>query len=467
VVARWIFPDETQRLALRARNAFTSFGAPRKTAVRQVAPPEIRAAYRILNFALRAGAAMLSSGASTLEVEATILELTASCGLERCETDVTFSSMTASYIRGDDVEPVTAVWVVRHRSVDYGQLAAINGLRADLRAGRITPEEAITRLDEVLTASPRSQRIVLASWAGMATAFTVLLGGRWIAAVTAFVSATVVMLLMKAVARYGLPDFFQAVLGAAVATGFAMAVAAMHIPVQPPLVVASGIMVLVPGYALVASVRDAITGFPISGSARGLEVLLTAVGIISGVAFTLYVAVSFGVRLSLGSIVTTPIGHAVVQVTAAGVATCLYATAAQVPRRSLVYAGLVGAGGWAILLALSNAGMSLDPATAVAAIFIGAVGTFLARHQRTHPFLYMVPGMMPLVPGLTIYQGMLYLFTHNNAALGTLLHALALGLTIAAGVTLGEMIVRPFRPRPESTELESADGAGGLPADLG
>lgn len=462
VVARRTFPDEAQRLALRARNVLIGFGAPRKTVVRHVPPPEIRAAYRVLNFALRAGAAMLGSGASTNEVETTILELTAACGLDHCETDVTFTSMTASYIRGDDCEPVTAVWVVRHRSVDYGHLAGINALRADLKAGRITPEEAIARLDEVLAGRPRGSRIVLASWAGMAAAFTVLLGGRWIAGVTAFVSAAIVTLLMRAVARYGIPDFFQSVLGAAVATGFATAVVAVHIPVQPPMVVAGGIMVLVPGYALVASVRDALTGFPISGSARGLEVLLTAAGIMTGVAVTLYAAVSFGVRLDLGSLVIAPFGQAVVQVIAAGVAACLYATAAQVPRRSLAYAGLVGAGGWATLLVLSGAGMSLVPATAVAAVLIGAAGTVLAGTQRTHAFLYMVPGVMPLVPGLTIYQGMLYLFTGRNAAVGTLLHALTLGLTIAAGVTLGEMIVRPLRPRPRSTAPDAAaDGGGG------
>lgn len=466
--ARRILPYETQRLALRARNALTSLGSPRKAVARQVPPPEIRAAYRILNFALRAGAAMLGCGASTNEVETTILELTAACGLDHCETDVTFTSMTASYIRGDDLEPVTAVWVVRHRSLDYGRLAGINALRADLKAGRITPEKAITRLDEVLAARPRGPRLVLVSWAGMATAFTVLLGGRWIAAVTAFVSAAVVTLLMRAVARYGIPDFFQSVMGAAVATGFAVAVVAMHIPVQPPMVVASGIMVLVPGYALVASVRDAITGFPISGSARGLEVLLTAAGILTGVATTLYLALSFGVRLSLGAVVTTaPLGQSVVQVVAAGIATCMYAMAAQVPRRSLAYAGLVGAGGWAIFLALGNAGMSLIPATAVAAILIGAAGTILARTQRTHAFLYVVPGIMPLVPGLTIYQGMLYLFTGSNQAVGTLLHALALGLTIAAGVTLGEMIIRPLRPRPDSTEPDPADDAGAQRLEAG
>lgn len=427
----------------------------RRAAARQVPPPEIRAAYRVLNFALRAGAAMLSCGASTNEVEATILDLTSACGLDHCETDVTFTSMTASYIRGDDVEPITAVWVVRRRAVNYGHLARINALRADLVAGRILSADAIARLDEVLAAPPRGPRVVLASWAGMAAAFTVLLGGGWIAGVTAFVAAALVTLLMRAVARYGIPDFFQSALGSAVATGVAIAVVTMRIPVQPPLVVAGGIMVLVPGYALVASVRDAITGFPISGSARGLEVLFTSVGIMTGVALVLYLAVSLGVRLSLGSVVTAaPIEQVVVQVTAAGVASALYAAAAQVPRGSLVFAGLVGAGGWAVFLMLGKQGITLIPATLAAAVLIGAVGTVLARSLGTHAFLYMVPGMMPLVPGLTLYQGMLYMFHGiSSQGIATLLHAFTVGLTIAAGVTLGEVLVNPMRPeRPASTD---------------
>jgi uncharacterized membrane protein YjjB (DUF3815 family) len=240
----------------------------------------------------------------------------------------------------------------------------------------------------------------------------------------------------------------------------------MRVPVQPPMVVAGGIMVLVPGYALVASVRDAITGFPISGSARGLEVLLTAAGIMTGVAIILYLTVSSGLRLGLTSAVTTPLPQTVVQVVAAGIAACLYAAAAQVPRRSLAYAGLTGAGGWGLFLGLSHAGMTLVPATAIAAVFIGAAGAILARRQGTHAFLYIVPGLMPLVPGLTLYQGMLYLFTGSNAAVGTLLRALTVGLTIAAGVTLGEMLIRPHRPRPESTEPDPlADSDAGQRAE--
>lgn len=464
--SRRIFPPVHPRLARRALHTPSGPGPSPTTAAPPATQPDIQVAYRVLNFALRAGAAMLSCGASTIEVEETILGLTSACGLAHCEADVTFTSMTASYIPGPDVEPITAVWVVRQRSVDYGHLAGITALRRSLRAGQITPEQAIARLDEILSAPPRGDRLVLLSWAGMAAAFTVLLGGGWIAGVTAFVSAALVTLLMRVVARHGIPYFFQAAMGSAVATGIAMGVVALHIHVQPPMVVAGGIMVLVPGYALVASVRDAITGFPLSGSAHGLEVLLTAVGILTGVAVVLYAAVSSGIQHpDLTSSFSGPIQQIPVQVVAAGIASCLYAMAAMVPNRSLAYSGIVGACGLAVVLLLQHAGVSSEAGTAIAAVLIGAAGAVLGRKQRTHAFLYIVPGVMPLVPGLTLYQGMLDLFEGNGSGLPTLLHALTVGLTIAAGVTLGELLIRPLRqPRPR-THLVRPHLAHAVPAE--
>lgn len=411
-----------------------------------LAEPEERTVYRVLNFALRAGGLMLSSGAGTMEVESTILELTAACGLQRCEVDVTFTSMTASYIRGDDVEPITTLHVVRQRSVDYGRLAAVYAMRESLTTGRITLDDAVGWLDDIVVARARRRLVVALSWAGMAAAFTVLLGGGVLVALVAFVSTVTVFLINRFLAHRGIPDFFLSALGGAVATAFAMALVALHAPVQTSLVVAGGIMVLVPGYSLVASVQDALTGFPLSGSARGLEVLLTTAGIITGVAGALYVSVSVGVSAHLASVTQTPIVRVPLQVAAAGVAAALYGTATSVPRRSLLPAGAVGVLGWGTYLLLHHAGTSLIVGTAVAAVAVGAVGNVLARRQHTHPFLFVVPALMPLVPGLTIYQGMLDLISsQNGGGLATLLRALAVGLAIAAGVTLGNLALHPMR----------------------
>ncbi len=438
-------PHQGRRLAARARDALVGPARPGRVDPVRLPEPEQRAVYRILTFALRAGALMLGSGAGTIEVESAILELTAACGLHRCEVDVTFTSMTASYIRSDDVEPVTTLQVVRDRTVDYGRLAAVDALRADLSAGRITPQQAFSRLDAVVARPPRRTRYVVLSWAGMAAAFTVLLGGGGLAAAVSFVSATAVVVVLAALSRRGIPDFFRAASGAAIATAFAMALESVDAPVHTSLVVAGGIMVLVPGYALVASVQDALTGFPISGSARGLEVLLTAAGIITGVAATLYVSVALGANLRLGTLNLSPVVQIPLQVAAAGVAAALYAAATSVPLRSLVPAGAVGAVGWATLLGLQHAHASLIASTSLAAVLVGLAGRLLAHRQQTHPFLFVVPGIMPLVPGLTIYQGMLDLFTGSPAGAPTMLRALGTGLAIAAGVTLGAMAVRPLR----------------------
>ncbi len=431
-----------------ARERLAGWRAPGPAPV-HLPEPEERAVYRILTFALRAGAVLLSAGAGTVDVERTILALTAACGLPGCEADVTFTSLTASYRRGDDVEPVTTLVVVRDRTVNFAKLAALAELRRDLVQGRIDPETAMARLGAIERLSVRRGRVVVLGWAGMAAAFTVLLGGQALAAAVGFVSTGVVFVVNRRLARAGVPDFFLSVSGAAVATAFAVALAALHAPAVPAFVVAGGIMVLVPGFKLVASAQDALTGFPISGTARGLEVLLIATGIATGVSMVIYAGRSAGMSLHLGSIPEFSLLYFPVQVLAAAVAAALYGVATSVPRRFLLWSASTGALGWAIFLALGRSGVSLVVASAVAAIAVGLASQLLAGWHGTHPFLFVVPGIMPLVPGLTIYHGMLSLVEGQRDAAGILVEALAIGLAIAAGVTLGSLLVQPLeRPRP-------------------
>jgi uncharacterized membrane protein YjjP (DUF1212 family) len=414
--------------------------------------PDRASVMRLLHLALRAGAVMLSSGAGTVEVEYAILVLCRGWGLLDCEVDVTFTSMTASYLLGNDREPVTALHVVRQRSVDYGRLDAVHELQDDLRAGRISPETAARRLERIESTPIRHGPANALGWGGMAASFVVLLGGGPLAAVTGFAAATLVYVANRVLARRGVPDLFLSAAGAAVATGLALVLGAVHAPVTPSIVVAGGIMVLVPGYALVASLQDAITGFPISGAARGLEVGLAAVGIASGVALALYIAGAFGVRADVGSMAVGSLVWLPVQIGAAAIGGVLYAIATSVPRRQVLFAGLAAAVGWAAFLGARHLGISTVAASAAAAVILGAGGRALAVRRRTHPFLFIVPGLMPLVPGLTTYQGVLAVVQRHSGGQGTLLEAAGSALAIAAGVVAGQLLVRPLRrPRHRVT----------------
>lgn len=435
------------------------------TAPVQAGEPDRAAVMRLLDLALRAGAVMLASGAGTVEVEHAMLVLCRAWGLAGCEVDVTFTSMTASYLRGEEREPVTALHVVRHRSVDYGRLDAVHELQDDLRAGRISPETAALRLERIESTPTRHGPANALGWGGMAAAFVVLLGGGPLAAVVGFGVACMVYLANRWLARRGAPDLFLAAGGAAVATGVALVLEAVHAPVSPSLVVSGGIMILVPGYALVASLQDAITGFPISGAARGLEVALAAIGIAAGVALAVYVAAAVGVHAEVG---TGDVGSLVrfpVQIAAAGVAGILYSVATSTPRRQVGFAGLAAAFGWAAYLGARHLGVSTVAASAAAAVLLGAGGRILAVRRRTHPFLFIVPGLMTLVPGMTTYRGVLALVEHKAGGSGTLVEAAATGLAIAAGVVAGQLFVRPLR-RPRHRPRAASRGravAGAVP----
>ena len=74
-----------------------------------------------LDLALRVGELLMSSGAGAADVTATMLSITAACGLRNCEVDVTFTALSAGYQPGPDVPAHTQMRAVRQRRTDYTQ----------------------------------------------------------------------------------------------------------------------------------------------------------------------------------------------------------------------------------------------------------------------------------------------------------------------------------------------------------
>jgi uncharacterized membrane protein YjjP (DUF1212 family) len=445
---RWSSVTAEGRAVLRAAQQRLARLAAHEPTLSVVPEPDEETAYRLLTSALRAGAILLGAGAATLDVEQTVLTFAHALGLVGCEVDVTFTSLTGSYRRPGSQKPITTLVVVRNRTLNFARLASMTALRVEVLAHRLSALDVEQRLEAIERLAVRRGRFVVVGWAGMAAAFTVLLGGQLLASAIGFVATAVVYLLNRGLARRGVPDFFLSALGAAIATSAALGATSLHLPVEPALVVAGGIMALVPGVKLVSSVQDALTGFPLSGTARGVEVLLIATGIVTGVSVVLYVGNLLGAHVGLGPIPLSSLLYLPVQIVAAGIAAALYAIATSVPKPFLLYAALTGALSWAIALVLVRSGVSLVIASAIAAVAVGALAQLLASWHTTHPFLFVVPGIMPLVPGLTVFEGMLALVEGRPGAAGLLLQALAIGLAIAAGVTLGYLVLRAPANRP-------------------
>ncbi|MEU3272803.1 threonine/serine exporter family protein [Saccharomonospora sp. NPDC006951] len=410
--------------------------------------PDEATVHLVLDLVLRIGEVQMASGAGASDVTATILALTRALGLPHCEVDVIFTSITVSCHRGSELSPVTAVRVVRSRSLDYTRLSDTERLVQRLLRNRMSTEDAYTELHQITNAKhPYPRWVSTLAWGGMAGFITLLLGGTGWAPFVSFVISAVVDRVGRRLNRLQLPFFFQQVAGGFVATLAAIGIVNLNfIPLQPTLVVAAALTVLLSGLSTVSAVQDAITGYYVTAAGRTLEVVLMSAGLITGVAFAISIANQLGAPIAPPPTAAVPdvtaVGVLITLVAGCGAAAC-FALASYSKLRPLLVAAIaggVGAGTYGLLLA-TGAGPII--ASAFAATLVGFGGGVLSRRLQVTPLVVAVSGITPLLPGLATYRGMSELA--DGGSMGTLMGAIAIGLALAAGVVLGEFLAQPVR----------------------
>lgn len=404
-------------------------------------------AHRVLDLALRAGEVLLSGGAGASDVTATCVAIADACGLTRLECDITFTSISAAWQPSLDAAPVAGMRLVRARSLDYTRVTAVHNLVDDLVERRIDRDEAARRLREVVAARhPYRRPVVTAARASLAASVALLLGAGWVVLAAAFGATVVIDLLNRWLHRKHVPLFYQNVAGGFVATAVALGLVAADVGVRPALVVAGGIVLLLPGVTLVGAVQDAITEFYVTASARAFETFLLTAGIISGVAVALSVGQRIGVSVRIGDPPVTGLQDVPLQVLAAALVSASFAVANYAPRRTVPLVGAAGAVGWATFAAVDRLQISATLATAAAAIVLGLGAYRFAHRQRAPALVYVAGGILPLLPGLTIYRGMRRFAEGDTlAGIGMLGQAVSVGLALAAGAILGQFLAQPTR----------------------
>lgn len=403
--------------------------------------------YAVLDLALRAGEVLLSGGAGAADVTATCIAIAEACGLHRIECDITFTSISLAWQPGLDTPPLTGMRLVRQRALDYTRVTAVHNLVNDLVEQRIDRDSARQQLHEIVSARhPYRRPVVTAARATLASAVAVLLGADAVVAVAAFTATALVDVANGRLHRANVPLFYQNVVGGLIATSIALGLVAVDAEVRPALVVAGGIILLLPGVTLVGAVQDAITGFYVTASARAFETFLLTAGIISGVAIALSVGVRLGLPVRIGDPRVIELIDLPVQLLAAAVVSAAFAVANYAPRRTILPAGAAGALGWATFVLVDQLDLAPTLASASAAVFIGVGSYTFAYRQKVPALVYVAAGIVPLLPGLIIYRGMRQLAEGDSVAGITLLgQAVSVGLALAAGAILGEFLAQPAR----------------------
>ena len=416
-------------------------------------PREVAAS---LDLSLRIGDVLLSSGAGAADVAATMLEVVAACGVEDVSADVTFVELTLRHQPAPGEAAAILVRRVGGRRVDYAALTEVDRLVAELIGGRITPGEAraqVAAMESLRLLRPRWT--VTLGWGVMGTGIALTLGGSPLVCLLAFVAACAIDMTQVLLPERRIPSFYQQAAGGLVATLIAVTAAATEVEVNPSRVVTAGIVMLLAGVGIMGATQDALTGFPLTASARLVDAVLNTMGIIAGVGAGL----TIGDLLCVGLRTFTPgaAGFAETGVTVAGaaLAASAFAFSSNAPLRALAAISPVAALGQALMLAVGGSGVGRTWGAAVAAVTIGAVCYAVATVFRVPPLLVVVPAVVPLLPGLAIYRGLALLAAGEDGVL-ELASAFATALALAAGVILGQHLAGPVHREAQRLDIRFA-----------
>lgn len=433
------------------RRAFRPSGPPTDELPVFAAPDSTddATARAVIDLALRAGIALLSTGAPAADVVATVLTLTRAYGLSSVHVDITFTSIAVSYQRGPHADPMTVMKVVRQRSQDFTRLERLRELVTDLSAHAIPIDEAKVRFDAVVRAPhPYRRWVVTGASAVLAAAVALLIGAGPLIIALTFASAVAIDRLKFALGRLGVAAFFTQCVAAAIPTAVATAVvvaAREGVPIataaSPSLIVAAGIVLLLSGLSVVGAAEDALQGYYVTAGARAFEVVVLTFGIVIGVTTVLSIGNRIGLPIAVSSR-TYLDQRLVTQVTCAALIAAAFAISAYARGRAVAMSAVLGVLGWVVATTLeTNFGFGTAVSATLAAGVVGFLARAGSRRLGASALAVTTSAIVPLLPGRAVYQGISEMIGAGTEGpllgLTTLAGAGITGLGLAAGVSLG------------------------------
>jgi uncharacterized membrane protein YjjB (DUF3815 family) len=116
------------------------------------------------------------------------------------------------------------------------------------------------------------------------------------------------------------------------------------------------------------------------------------------------------------------------------------------PSKGIFLAGICGSLGWATFIFIKHASDSPVFASFIGGMVVGIFGEFFAIKFRRPATIFIVPAILPLVPGYGLYYTMLNLIQKNYVVAGTVgLEAMMVALSVATGLIVSSAIGRIIR----------------------
>lgn len=354
---------------------------------------------KILKCALDIGEQMLISGTEVGRVEDAIIRICKAYGAVRVDVLSITSSIIAT-VEAPNGDCVTQTRRIMNRTNDLMRIEALNRLSRKICETTPALEEIKAELARINTMKPMRWYIAALAAVIVASSFTAFFGGTWRDAVAAGLAGIVVFAFERGAGRMKSNRIVFNLLASVLGGAFSVASVRIGIGENLDFIMIGVIMLLIPGMAITGAIEDLLMGDTITGLLRLCESIIAACAIAAGFAVSTYICGA----TELINLKNTGDPDKLIQLTMALISALGFALKLGMKRPTrLATAAVGGLIGWGAYLLSIHLGCDDFAACFLAAATGALYSQIMARTMHAPATVFLVPAIIPLVPGRALY----------------------------------------------------------------
>ena len=396
---------------------------------------------KLLEMAVLAGEIMISSGAETHRVEDTMQRILRTTNFAHAEAFI-FPTGIIATLSDPSSETLSASQRVSNRSQNFGRVADVNAVSRKFCAGKMTLSEAYTELLQIKECVRYPKWMHMIGYVLACAGFAIMFGGKLLDGIGALIAGFLLAFINIVLGPKINKGFVTTILAAMSVTVAATLLAFfgdlwLNLHFQTHYIIIGAMMPLVPGLAMTNAFRDILHGDFLSAGARIIEALMIAICVAIGVGAGIATSVAIGLADNLTiafDLAFSTVPNFLFKIFASGVAIIGFSLIFECPTRFLWACGFNAFFAWAVYLIADHFGVSGIWASFFSTVAADVFAYYWARIQKAPVILFLVAGILPMVPGIGIYSAVYALMFSTGDAAAKFLSALTCTGAIALAI---------------------------------
>ena len=399
---------------------------------------------KVLVMALFAGELMMKSGAEVYRVEETIVRICRACKIDFVECFATTTGIFLSIDSGKHDEDVqTFIKRIKENDIDLRKISMLNDFSREFTSTDLSVDDGFKRLKDISNQPiyPKYVRILGAILVGIA--LCPLFGGGLTDSICAGIIGGCIYTISMLIDRLDFPRFIKTFVGCGICAFLAILMFTAGFCNYLAPVITASMSIYLPGVAITNAARDMLSGDMLAGVSRFTEAILLAVGIAGGVGIVL----KFYSLWNTGHQITTTSSYEVwVLVICALFAVFGFCILFHSPLSTMLYACVIGAGGQLVMQYMVSMGQGPAISCFMGACVLAILAEFGSRAGKDATTVFIIPGIIPLVPGALLYRSMIQILesdvsTAASYAVTTLMSAIGIAAALVVISSLTRLLV--------------------------